>query len=391
MNCSSLRNNHHRFLASVPLLFAFFALLLSAFPIHAASRNPIRAKTGMVVSVSPIASDVGLEVLRKGGNAVDAAVAVGFALAVVHPAAGNIGGGGFMVVHDAESRTEITVDFREKAPLAATADMYLDDDGKVVEGLSTIGYKASGVPGSVAGLPLAWQRAGSLEWQDLLAPAIQLAEEGFPVSYSLSRSLENAAPLLSRFPESRRIFLRDGNYYQAGEILRQPELANCLRLIAREGPEAFYRGEIANRIVAAMEANGGLITKRDLAEYEAVFRDPVRGTYRGHEIVSMGPPSSGGVILLQMLRMIERFPVRALGLNSSAFIHLKAEAMRRAFADRAEYLGDPDFGEIPLAGLLSGGYLEKRSASIRSDWASVSEFVGAGAPPVEESTETTHY
>ena len=269
--------------------------------------------------------------------------------------------------------------------------MYLDDDGEVIEDLSTVGYLAAGVPGSVAGMHMAWQRFGALSWPEVMAPAIRLAG-GFEVTHALAESLKKAEERrLGKFPESRRIFLRDGNYYQEGEIFRQPELARTLRLISEKGPDVFYRGEIAELIAADNKANGGLITLTDLASYEAKMRAPIKGTYRGLEVVSMGPPSSGGVVLVEMLNMIESFPVQHLGLNSAESTHLKAEVMRRAFADRAEYMGDPDFSSIPVEGLISKDYASDWSREIRGDWASPSSMISAGEPLAAESDETTHY
>ncbi len=357
----------------------------------AASRLPARGKQVMVVSASPEASQAGLEILRQGGNAVDAAVAVGFALAVTLPEAGNIGGGGFMIIHDPERGVETSVDFREAAPAAAYRDMYLDEAGNVAEGRSTVGHLASGVPGSVAGMHLAWKQYGRLPWKSLLQPAIRLAQQGFAVSYTSSRSLERAAELLEQFPESRRIFLRDGQLYREGELLRQPELARTLELIAEQGPPAFYEGEIAKLIVAEMEANGGNITLEDLRNYHAKERPPVRGTYRGYEVVSMGPPSSGGLVLVEMLNILENFPLANLGARSSETVHLMVEAMRRAFADRAEFLGDPDFSEIPAVGLIDKEYARTWADGIHAHWASPSERVSHGEPPAAESTQTTHY
>lgn len=372
------------------MTLAALALLAAPlfFPAYAASRPPVRGKNGMVVSTSFYASDAGLEILRKGGNAVDAAVAIGFALAVVHPAAGNIGGGGFMVIH--HQGEDYTVDYREMAPAAADRDMYLDEEGEVVEGLSTEGYLAAGVPGSVAGMHLAWQKFGKLPWPDVVAPAIRLAQ-GFEVTHALARSLKGAEKRLGKFPESRRIFLRDGDFYREGETFRQPELERTLRLIAEQGPKVFYEGEIARLIAADNEANGGLITPNDLAGYEARMREPIRGSYRGLEVVSMAPPSSGGVVLVEMLNMIESYPVEHLGLNSAESTHLKAEVMRRAFADRAQYMGDPDFSDIPVEGLISKEYAEGWNRGIRRGWASPSSMISAGEPLGYESDETTHY
>ena len=367
------------------------SLCCAVTPVDAASRQPVRAQHGMVVSVSPIASDAGLEVLKEGGNAVDAAISVGFALAVVYPSAGNVGGGGFMVIHEAAKGTETTIDFRETAPGAAHRDMYLDEKGEVISGLSTVGYRAAGVPGTVAGYRLAWKRHGSLPWSRLLRPAIELAENGFQVSHSLSLSLQRASKKLAKFPESNRIFLRDGNFLQEGDRLLQPELARTLRLISETGGEAFYHGSIAQLIAADMKANDGLITLEDLASYEAKLREPIRGNYRGYEIVSMGPPSSGGIILLEMLNTLENFPMTQLGLHSSETTHLKIEAMRRAFADRAKFLGDPDFHDLPVTKLVSKQYGAGWAESIRRDWATPSPLIFAGSPGVVESEDTTHY
>ncbi len=367
-------------------------LLTSAVSsLDAASRPPVRARHGMVVSTSPEATRVGLEILQAGGNAVDAAVAVGFALAVVHPQAGNIGGGGFMVIHGADSGEETTIDYSETAPAGAGRDMYLDENGEVVEGRSTIGHLAAGVPGSVAGMHLAWERYGKLPWARLVEPAVRLAEEGFEVSYVFSRSLQSREKLLSRFAETKRVFLKGGEFWQEGELFRQPELAWSLKLIAKDGPDAFYKGPIAAKIVESMQAGGGLITAEDLARYRVRERAPVRGTYRGYEIVSMGPPSSGGIILVEMLNMMERFPLGNLGVDSSESLHLKVEVMRRAFADRAQFLGDPDFSEIPGEGLVSKSYARDWVASIEPNWASLSRQVSHGDPLPYESPDTTHY
>jgi gamma-glutamyltranspeptidase/glutathione hydrolase len=341
----------------------------------------------MVVSSQPLASRVGLEVLQRGGNAVDAAVAVGFALAVVHPEAGNLGGGGFMTVAWTQSGQDFTLDFRETAPAAAGRDMYLDASGNLVEGLSTRSHLASGVPGSVAGLHEAWRRWGSLPWADLVGPAIRLAAEGFPVSQDFARSLRQAAGLLSRHPESRRILLGGERPLSPGDRLVQPELAATLTRIAQHGPEDFYLGTTADLLVAEMRRGGGLITHQDLREYEVRLREPIRGVYRGLEVVSMGPPSSGGIILIEMLNMLERYPLGELGFGTPDELHLKAEVMKRAFADRAAYLGDADFVEIPTTVLTSKAWAEHRAADIRMERTSPS--VGPGTLP--ESPHTTHY
>jgi gamma-glutamyltranspeptidase/glutathione hydrolase len=377
------------FLAFVLVVLVVLAPLSYAF---AAAADPVRAPHAMVASTSPIASEVGVEIMRKGGNAVDAAVAVGFALAVTWPSAGNLGGGGFLLYRAAEGESEI-VDYRERAPLAASRDMYLDDEGRVIESLSTDGYLASGVPGTVAGLALAHQRHGKLPWKDLLEPARRLAADGFIVPQHLARSLsvDRTFRRLSKFPESRRIFLRDGKLREAGERFVQPELAETLRRIQAEGPEDFYRGETARRIVADMAANGGNITARDLAEYEPTIRQPLFARYRGVEVMTVPPPSSGGIAILQMLAMLEKHDLAAMGYGSADSVHLLIEVMKRAFADRAAHLGDADFARVPLRGLVARAYAASLGASIDPERATPSRLVSAGDPAPYESPETTHF
>ena len=344
------------------------------------------ASRGMVVSSHPLASQAGVDVMREGGNAIDAAVTVSFALAVAHPIAGNVGGGGFLLYHDAETGREISVDYREMAPAAAGRDMYLDAAGEVVPELSTVGYLASGVPGSVAGLHLAWSRFGTLSWSRLLEPAIDLARNGFVVEEHFARSLESAAPLLERFDETRRIFLPGGSPPAPGRTFTQPDLARTLEAIARDGAEAFYRGGIAGLIERDMEAHGGLMTREDLGNYVARIRPPVRGLYRGYEVVSMGPPSSGGVILIEMLNMLELAGRRQ---EAATRLHLLAECMRRAFADRAATMGDADFADVPVDRLLSKEHARERLADLDETAATGSRQVAAG-PLAEESPQTTH-
>ena len=359
---------------------------------HAASREPARAKHGMVASTSEIASRVGVEIMQRGGNAIDAAVAVGLALAVTWPPAGNLGGGGFMMIRRANGDTEI-VDYRERAPLAASRDMYLDQKGDVIKGASTIGYKAAGVPGTVAGLSLALQRHGKLKWSDVIEPARRLAAEGFIVSHHLARNLQgtDSKKLLAQFPDSNRIFLRDGKFYEEGERIVQSELASTLARLKEKGPREFYEGKTAEMIVADMKANGGLITDIDLKKYEPTVRKPLKGSYRGYEIVTMPPPSSGGAALLEMLNILEHYKLAELGPGSSDTIHLLIESQRRAFADRAEFMGDADFVKVPLEGLISKKYAADLAKTIDSDRATPSERVRAGKPAVYESTETTHF
>ena len=344
----------------------------------------------MVASVSEIASRVGVEVMRKGGNAVDAAIAIGFALAVVWPEAGNLGGGGFMLLRKADGTAE-AIDYRERAPRAATREMYLDSSGNVIPKASTQGYRAVGVPGTVAGFALAHKRHGKLPWSRLVAPARRLAAEGFVVSYALERSLGSTeGKRMAAFEESKRIYLRNGRPYAMGDHFVQPDLAATLARIQAD-PQDFYRGETAKRIAADMSAHAGTVTLRDLEEYEATVRKPLRGIYRGMEIITMPPPSSGGIALLEMLSMLEAYDLKAMGWHSVAEVHTMVEVMRRAFADRAAFLGDADFVKVPVTGLTSKEYAEQRRKDIRADRASTSKEVGAGAPNGYESPQTTHF
>lgn len=348
--------------------------------------SPVAARNGMVVASEPLAAEAGVEILNAGGNAIDAAVAVGFALAVTYPRAGNIGGGGFMLIRLADGET-IVVDYREEAPQAATRDMYLDADGELTADASTVGAQAAAVPGTVAGLALAHQKYGKLPWRRVLQPAIRLASRGFPVGYELSESLRAKREDLSKFPETRRIFLRNGRPYEADEIFRQRNLARTLRRIASRGPQAFYAGPIARSIVATMGKHGGLITLDDLKRYEAKLRTPLRSTFRGFEVLAVPPPSSGGVGLIEMLNVLE--PLEIGPPNSFRSIHLLAQTMRRAYADRAAYLGDADFSSVPVSGLTSRAYAAKLREEILNG--KVEAPVTAGEPKGFESEETTHF
>ena len=355
----------------------------------------------MVVSVHPEASKVGAEIMRQGGNAVDAAVATGFALAVVHPAAGNIGGGGFMLLRKANGEIHF-LDFREKAPKAATREMYLDEHGNVIPNASLIGYKAIGVPGSVAGLVYAQQHWGRLPLRIVMQPAIRLARQGVTLTYEEAQSMHNAD--LAQFAESKRIFQRDGKLYEPGEIFRQPELARTLERISIS-PQEFYKGAMARELADDIKRGGGLITAEDLAAYEVKERQPVRGTYRGYEIISAPPPSSGGITMIEALNILEGYDLRKLGNRSADTIHLTAEAFRRAFFDRAELLGDPDFSQIPVAQLIDKKYAAGWRSSVdmmrASDSREIRRPSGFGEldrpaalrPPFtgRESTNTTHY
>ena len=372
------------------ILLALVAAVAVAHP-RGASGEPVRARHGMVGSADEHASRAGLRVLQQGGNAVDAAVAVGFALAVTHPAAGNLGGGGFMVIRLADGR-ETTIDYREAAPAGARRDMFLDSAGQPVADRSLIGPLASGVPGSVAGMALAQKRYGRLPLADVMAPAIALARDGFEVSWALADSLKGAQNLLAQSPATARAFRRaDGTMPDPGDRLVQRDLAATLTLIADQGPDAFYKGAIADLIAAEMARSGGLITKADLSAYTPRERVPIIGSYRGHRVVSMPPPSSGGIALVQLLNILERFPLAAYGHNSSRSIHLVAEAARRVYADRSEWLGDPDFFDVPVAGLLSRRYADALRSGISETRATSSRDVKPGQPRTFEHSETTHF
>jgi gamma-glutamyltranspeptidase/glutathione hydrolase len=350
-----------------------------------------------------LASRAGVEIMQAGGNAVDAAVATGFALAVVHPAAGNLGGGGFMLVRMADGKAHF-IDYREKAPAAAKADMYLDAQGNVIEDASEIGYKSIGVPGSVAGMVYAEQKYGKLTLLQVMGPAIRLAREGYALSWREARDLQRDK-YLGKFPESRRIFQRDGNYYHPGEVFRQPDLARTLERIAAK-PDDFYHGALAQELAAAMQKGGGLITADDLAHYEVKEREPVRGSYRGYEIISSPPPSSGGTVLIESLNILEGYDLAKMGDRSAQSIHYTTEAFRRAFFDRAEFMGDPDFSKIPVAQLIDKKYGAAWRESIQAERASPSkelkrpaifselEQYAALHPQASanhESPNTTHY
>jgi gamma-glutamyltranspeptidase/glutathione hydrolase len=367
------------------------------------STEPVHAAHGMVVSVHELASRAGVETMQAGGNAVDAAVATGFALAVVHSAAGNLGGGGFMLIRMADGKTHF-LDYREMAPAAAKPDMYLDAQGNVIEGASEIGYKSIGVPGSVAGMVYAEQKYGKLTLKQVMAPSIRLARDGYALSWGEARDFQFDSHL-GQFPESRRVFQRDGNYYQPGEIFRQPDLARTLERIAAK-PDDFYHGSLARELAAAMQKGGGLITADDLAHYVVKEREPVRGTYRGYEIISAPPPSSGGTVLIESLNIVEGCDLAKMGDRSAQSIHYTTEAFRRAFFDRAEFMGDPDFSKIPVSQLIDKKYAAAWRNSIETDHASPSkelkrpaifseleQYAAAHPQPSanHEAPHTTHY
>jgi gamma-glutamyltranspeptidase / glutathione hydrolase len=385
------------------ILLLMAALAALAAPAAIGSTEPVHAAHGIVVSIHELASRAGVEIMQAGGNAIDAAVATGFALAVVHPPAGNLGGGGFMLVRMADGKVHF-LDYREKAPAAAKADMFLDAEGNVIEGASEYGYKAIGVPGSVAGMVYAEQKYGKLTLKQVMAPAIRLAREGYALTWGEARDLQDDH-YLGKFAESRRIFQRDGNYYKPGEIFRQPDLARTLERIAAK-PDDFYHGALARELAAAMQKGGGLITAGDLAQYEVKEREPIRGTYRGYEVISAPPPSSGGTVLMESLNILEGYDLAKLGNRSARSVHFTTEAFRRAFFDRAEFLGDPDFSKIPVGQLIDKKYGAAWRESIVDDHATASkelkrpkifseleQYAAAHPQPLanHESQHTTHY
>ncbi|WP_304352077.1 gamma-glutamyltransferase [Comamonas testosteroni] len=353
--------------------------------------HPVIAKNGMVASEQELATQIGVDILKAGGNAVDAAVAVGFALAVALPNAGNIGGGGFMMVHDARSGKDIALDFREVAPRGASRNMYLDAGGKVIDGKSLYTHYAVGVPGTVAGMTHALSRWGSMPLARVMAPAIALADKGYPVSVTLAKTLDQEKKNMGRWPATQAVFWRNGAPLQTGERLVQKDLAQSLRLISQQGAKAFYEGAIAQKIVAEMAPHAHALSLQDLRDYKVAEREPVRGSYRGYQIVTMPPPSSGGAHLIQILNMMERWPMNQWGADSAQSVHYMTEAMKLAYADRSEYLGDPDFVKIPLKGLISKSYASELAASIKPQQARSGKDIRPGRPQPYESDQTTHY
>lgn len=352
--------------------------------------HPVIGKKGMVVSQRAIASQIGADILQKGGNAVDAAVAVGFALAVTLPRAGNLGGGGFMLVHLTKENKTIALDYREMAPAAAHRDMYLDKDGNVDEKKARFSLLSAGVPGTVAGLSYALDHYGTMPLSVVIEPAIQLAEQGITVSYDLSEGIKERPRL--RTPSTCKVyFKKDCVPYEAGETLVQKDLAWSLRQIQENGPDAFYKGAIARKITQEMKRNGGLITMKDLAVYHPVVRKPVSGHFRGYEIVSMPPPSSGGVHIIQMLNILDHFPLKDTGPNSAATLHYMVETMKRAYADRSKYLGDPDYVAVPVKGLVSKQYAAALAGEIKACCVTPSDDILPGAVAKYESPDTTHF
>lgn len=361
----------------------------------AAAKQPVSGTHGMVVAQEPIAADTGLAVLKTGGNAVDAAVAVAFALSVTHPVAGNLGGGGFMLVRLANGKTAF-FDFREEAPKSATRDMYVKPDGTVSKD-SIFGWRSSGVPGTVAGLAAAHEAFGSKPWKALVDPAVSLARDGFTLTEPVAASLRTA-DVLTHDPESKRIFQRDGKPYTPGEVFKQPELAATLERIASKGAADFYTGETARLLAKQMAAHGGLVSMQDLAAYQAKRREPLTGQYQGYQIITAPPPSAGGIGVLQMMEMLEKTGYASNGPDSAKAVHYEAEVMRRFYADRSAYLGDPDFFNVPVHALLDPSYVAERRASINPEHASPSDAVGPGLPSavsahlnLHESDQTTHF
>ncbi|MBN8571814.1 MAG: gamma-glutamyltransferase [Ignavibacteria bacterium] len=365
-------------------IFKLTFLLLFFFNITFA-QNIFR--NGMVSSADEYASQVGIEILKKGGNAIDAAVAVGFTLAVTYPGAGNIGGGGFMLIHLKDGRN-ISIDYREKAPISAYKDMYLDSNGNVVEGLSTIGHLAGGVPGSVAGLLYALEKYGTMSRQEVMQYAIDYAENGFKIHKRLAENLNSQQTAFAKFPSTMEIF---GGVFNEGHLLKQKDLANTLRRISEQGRDGFYKGETAEFISEEMRTGYGIVTKTDLEQYEAVERTPLIGTYNGYEIISMPPPSSGGICLLYLLNILENYDLKNFSYNSSAKVNILTEAMRRVYADRSQYMGDPDFVSVPVDVLISKPYAKLRMDGFELNRASNSKDIQPGDITKKESDQTTQY
>jgi len=353
--------------------------------------HPVYGKNGMVASEQGLATQVGLDILKQGGNAIDAAVAVGFALAVVLPNAGNIGGGGFMVLHDDKTGKDVAIDFREIAPAKASRDMYLDNQGNVIDGKSLFTHDASGVPGTVAGMEYALKKWGTMPLSKVLEPAIKLADKGFIVSDVLAQTLKEEKSTLGKWSASKAIFFKNGEPLKSGDLLVQKDLAKSLRLIAKQGAKAFYQGEIATKIAKEMQSHGGTMTLEDLKAYKVVERQPIIGDYRGYKVVTMPPPSSGGVHLIEILNMLEHYPIKEDGVNSAKNIHHMAESMKLAYADRSEYLGDPDFVKIPVTGLTSKAYANELVKTIDDNKARLASNIKPGKPQPYESDQTTHF
>lgn len=376
------------------ILFSSPQLFAQDNPLYSgkARFHPVIARNAMVATENKYATQAGLEVLKEGGNAVDAAVTIGFTMAVTYPRAGNLGGGGFMLVYMAGINKVISIDYREKAPLAATRDMFLDKEGNLDRQKSQNSIISAGVPGTVAGLALALEKYGTISLERALQPAIDLAQEGFPIDYELIKSLNQAKSRMEQSPASMEIFYKqDGKSYEEGEVFTQQDLAWSLKQISQNGPKAFYEGSIAKKISSFMKQNGGLITDEDLNKYEPVIRKPVEGKYRGFQIYSMPPPSSGGVHLIEMLNILEQYPITSFGHNTAKTIHILAETMKHAYADRSEYLGDPDFSSVPVKQLTSKKYAESIRDQINFSSATPSKNIHPGKIETTEGENTTHF
>jgi gamma-glutamyltranspeptidase/glutathione hydrolase len=365
------------------------SLFVSCAGHHLGKNNSGEHRNGMVVSANQLASEVGVEILKKGGNAVDAAVAVQFALAVVYPNAGNIGGGGFMVYRSAKGETS-TLDFREKAPAGSSRDMYLDANGNPIVEKSLYGQLAAGVPGSVAGMEEAHQKYGKLKWADLVEPAVRLAADGFKISARQARELNGLKARLTKLNPLGTALLSEKAWAE-NDVLTQKELSNTLTLIKEQGRKGFYEGAVADSIVAEMQRGGGIISKQDLIAYKAAWRTPVTGKYRGYDVVTMPPPSSGGIALIQLLKSVEPFPLTKWGFNSDSTVQVMIEAERRVYADRAAHLGDPDFYKVPQKRLMEDSYIKQRMSTFNWQKASTSAEVSAGEIAPAEHEETTHF
>ena len=378
---------------SIPLLSGQFVHSAeSSIYSNSATVQPIWAQHGMVASQESVATRVGVDILKQGGNAIDAAVAVGFALAVTLPRAGNIGGGGFMLVHLAKENKTIAIDYREVAPSHAHKDIFLNEQGDAVAKLSREHGLAVGVPGTVMGMELALNKYGTMKMEQVIAPAIKLAKDGFTVTPDLATSLAGLKRRISQWPSSKAIFYKaDGSNFQIGDTLVQAELAHSLELVSKQGSKGFYEGDTAKKLVDAVTQAGGIMTLEDLKQYQAIERAPVTGEYRGYQVVSMPPPSSGGIHIIEMLNMLEPYPIEKLGHNTAATLHVMAEVMKRAYADRSEYLGDPDFVKVPVSELISKSYAKTRSHDISLNRATPSSEIGPGKIAGYESPQTTHY
>jgi len=386
---SAVRIRMRKSVVLVPFIVLFLLGATAAWADNPVPAKPVEASKGMAASAHPLATAVGVEILKKGGNAVDAAVATAFALGVVEPNASGLGGGGFIMFYNAKTKKVEVIDYREIAPFKATPDMYkLTPDRKIVDKATTIGHRAVAVPGTLAGLDMALKRWGTMKLKDVMAPAIRIAEEGYTVSATFNGMMKDNFDKLTKFPAAAKIYLKNGLPYEVGDKIVLKDLAKTYRLIARKGPSVFYKGEIADALVKEMEAGGGLISKADLALYKPTLREPIRGTYRGYEIISMPSPSSGGTHIIQILNILEGYDMAKLGQNTTAAIHTMAEVMKHAFADRAKYSADTDFAWVPTKGLLSKEY----AAEIRklvSDGVAAQK-VPAGNPWAYESGGTSH-